>query len=240
MNITAIILDLDGVLVDTESVAKKAWFQAAADFDFSFSDELYASMVGRPVAICQALITPFLPKQVGIDQFMERCEFLYLDEMEQNGVKLLPGVLELLDWIEHTKLANAIATSSERVHAHNKLNTAGLGNQFEVVVTCDDVKHGKPAPDLFLLAAQRIGHDINNCMVIDDSEAGVTGAHAAGAIPIMVPNMIKASDQAKRLSYAVISNLYEAIDVMETLLRDAGKPNTKKIHVGHGISPLEG
>jgi len=218
MTITAVILDLDGVLIDTESVAKKAWFEAAVDCGFEFSEQLYTTMVGRPVESCRELIVPLLPEDVEIDQFMQRSAFLYFDEMERNGIQLVPGILALLDWVEEANLATAIATSSDRQHAQRKLRMAGLENRISTMITCNDVKRGKPAPDLFLLAAKRLGHAIEKCLVIDDSEAGVKGAYQSGAVPIMLPSTVKASDEARRVCYAINDTLDETLEVIQTLV----------------------
>ena len=214
MNISAFILDLDGVLIDTESVAQKAWYQAAKDLGFEFFDELYANMMGRPVERCRELIEPHLPEGINIDQYMQQAEHLYTDTMERNGIQLIAGVSDLLYWINQSGYAVAIATSSQRDNALKKIAIAGLQNKIEVVVTCDDVKRSKPAPDIFLLAAQRIGHPIEQCVVIEDSEAGILGAHAAGAIPIMLPGTVGPSDIAQRAAFAILHSLHEVPDIL--------------------------
>ncbi len=214
MNVTAVIFDLDGVLIDTESVAQKSWYQAAKDFGFEFSAELYADMVGRPVELCRELIKPNLPEGINIDEYMHRSEHLYTDTMERDGVQLIQGVPDLLKWIEQSGLAVAIATSSQRDNAHKKIQMAGLQGKIEIIVTCDDVKHSKPAPDIFLLAAQRLGHPIDQCVVIEDSEAGVLAAHAAGAIPMMLPGTVDPSANARRVAFTILHSLYEVPAIM--------------------------
>ncbi len=222
MTVNAIILDLDGVLIDTETIARKAWFQAARDCDFEFSDQLYANMVGRPVALCRNIIQPNLPEHVDIDVYMQRSEYLYRADMDKNGIQLIQGVPELLDWIENSGLSAAIATSSTRDHAHQKIRIAGLGNRINTIVTCDDVQKSKPAPDIFLFAAQRLGYPAEQCIVIDDAESGITGANEAGTIPIMLPSTVAASENARRLSFAVSQTLFEALKVIQTLVKQTG------------------
>ncbi len=217
MNLAAIILDLDGLLIDTESVAQRAWYGAAKELGFTLPEHVYANMIGRPVVTCRALIDSILPANVTIDQYMDCSEFLYFDQMERNGVQLMDGAAQLLDWIQQTGLGSAIATSSEKAAATKKITQAGIAGMVPLLASADDVIHGKPAPDIFVLAAKLLGVAPEQCVVLEDSEAGVIGANHAGAQSIMVPSTIQASSTATQLAYAVVDSLHEALVVIQEL-----------------------
>ena len=140
MTISAVILDLDGILLDTEVVARKAWQKAADEFGFEFSEELYSKVVGRPVAECRDIFEAVLPDGVDYEQYLEQSDVLYFGEMDRNGISMVNGAAALLDWIEQSDLDAAIATSSNRDHAEFKLQKAGLAGRIDIMVTCDDVK----------------------------------------------------------------------------------------------------
>ena len=105
------------------------------------------------------------------------------------GVRLQPGLLPLLDWVEHCALPRAVGTSSNREEAELCLTLAGIRDRFSTLVTVDQVAAGKPAPDIFLAAAQKLGLPPAQCLVLEDSNAGVAAAQAAGMTVIMVPDL---------------------------------------------------
>ena len=143
MSISAVVLDLDGVLIDTESIAFRAWQQAAEEFGFKISLEVYSRIIGRTVEAARAEILEIIPDKTAIDQYMKRSDVLYFDTMEREGIRLMPGVLELLDWVEQSGLNHTVATSSDRVHAEWKIQLAGLTERIGEFVTCNDVQRGK-------------------------------------------------------------------------------------------------
>ena len=214
MKLSGVILDLDGVLIDTESISKRAWVQAAEEFGFFFSDSLYSKIAGRSVLSAQREIEEATEGLIDLESYMERSTFLYNEEMNCNGVQMMIGVQELLDFLDQANLSVAIATSTSRFQADTKLNRSGLQGKINKIVTGDQIENGKPAPDLFLLAAQEISTPPGQCVVIEDSEAGIIGAKSAGMIPIMVPSTIAPSTTAKELSYAVVPSLYEALEII--------------------------
>lgn len=219
MSISAVILDLDGVLIDTESLALRAWQQAAKEFGFNLSLEDYSKFIGRTVEAGRAEIFEIIPDKSAIDQYMKRSDDLYFDTMEREGIRLMPGVLELLDWVEQTGLHHTVATSSDRVHAEWKIQLAGLAERIGEFVTCNDVQRGKPAPDTFLHAAKLVNQPVEKCVVVEDAEAGIIGASTAGAIPIMLPGTLAPSEIARNLSYGIAESLSDVLNLIKTLYR---------------------
>ena len=217
MKLSGVILDLDGVLIDTESISKRAWVQAAEEFGFNFSDSLYSKIAGRSVLSARREIEEATEGLIDLESYMERSTFLYNEEMNCNGVQMMIGVPELLEYLDQANLSVAIATSTSRFQADRKLNRSGLQGKIKKIVTGDQIENGKPAPDLFLLAAQEIATPPGQCVVIEDAEAGIIGAKSAGMIPIMVPSTIDLSTTAKELSYAVVPSLYEALEIIREL-----------------------
>ena len=120
------------------------------------------------------------------------------DEFLGAGLPLKSGAVELLDALQAAECPMAIVTSSSQRTADAHLTLAGIRHRFETILTRDDVTRGKPSPDLYLLAASRFGLKPEVCVAVEDSNHGVTAAHAAGAITIMVPDMVTPTDEIAR------------------------------------------
>ena len=128
-----------------------------------------------------------------------------------------PGLDELLDLLDSLHVAKAVATSTVRQTATTQLAAAGLLDRFEVVATGDEVGNGKPSPDLFLLAAQRLGIEPVHCLVLEDAEAGVIAAHRAGMMVFVVPDLKPPSAEVRRLANGVFESLAAVVSRVETL-----------------------
>jgi beta-phosphoglucomutase-like phosphatase (HAD superfamily) len=118
--------------------------------------------------------------------------------------------IELMGEFARRGLPTAIATSTNRAAAESHLRGAGLFHRFNAVVTWEDVERGKPHPDVFLKAALELGVMPDRCVVLEDSPLGIRGAYAAGTMPIMVPDLLAASEDLRQMCVAVVKDLHEA------------------------------
>jgi HAD superfamily hydrolase (TIGR01509 family) len=205
--IAAVVLDMDGTVLDTERVYVETFFETVAPFGYTLSREFLHSLVGGTREQFQA----GLRSQLGDDFPYDDHRRAYLarrDELLALGIPIKPGVAELLDTIASLGLKSAIATAATRVNAEDNLVRAGLRGRFEVVVTRDDVEHSKPRPDIFLAAAAGIGTDPLNCLAVEDSHNGVRSAHAAGMMTVMVPDILQPTEEIRALCLAVLGDLH--------------------------------
>ncbi len=136
------------------------------------------------------------------------------EHIEQNGIPVKPGVWELLDRLDSHSIATAVATSTSHHGATERLTATKLIDRFQVIITGDQIERGKPAPDIFLAAAEALNLAAQNCVVLEDSEAGIQAAHAAGMLPIMVPDMKQPSPAIRKVAYQVIPSLHEVIEIL--------------------------
>ncbi len=218
MKISGVILDLDGVLIDTESISRMAWLRAAYEFGFEIPETLYQKIVGYSVLDARKEISTLTNGRIDMDTYMERSSAIYYGEMRSNGVQVMPGVPELLEFLRQRELKLAIATSTIQEQADWKLNKSGLLGVIDDVITGDRAVNGKPAPDIFLIAAEQIGVEPCECVVIEDAHAGIIGAKAAGMVPIMVPSTAASTATSEELAYAVVPNLYDVIEVLRNVI----------------------
>lgn len=182
--IDAILFDLDGTLLDTETVALATGMHAFAAMGFPVEPAFMHSLVGVDLPTAAAIIGAALP---GIDQdgLQSHWRAAFVDAINAD-LPLKPGVMQLLG----ARLRPmAIVTSSGQSEAHHKLARAGLDSYFDHVVTLADVTEPKPAPEPYVLAAARMGVSPARCLVFEDSETGAEAAHRAGCIVVQVPDV---------------------------------------------------
>ncbi|WP_208829039.1 HAD family phosphatase [Bradyrhizobium neotropicale] len=217
-DIGAVLLDMDGTLLDTE----KVYFESlvAALNARGYTDDVVTlchAMIGLPGPECELMLV----KRYG-DDFplaeINRAFAANRDEIFRAGLPLKAGAIELLDALRSAERPMAIVTSSSRGSADRHLALAGIRARFDTVLTRDDVTHCKPSPDLYLLAAQRLRVKPQACVAIEDSNHGVTAAHAAGAITLMVPDMIPPTEETRAKCAAVLPDLNAAL----AMLRERG------------------
>jgi beta-phosphoglucomutase len=217
MAVAAVILDMDGLMVDTEPLYQVAWQQAASELGYHLDDALYARFVGRPTEDCERILLEEYGSSFPLAVFQGRWPGLWREQVEHCGVQTKPGLLELLTFIEEQCLPAAVATSSAAAYADFTLRQAGLADRFAVVVSGDQVVRGKPAPDIYLEAARRLRVSAADCVALEDSEAGIRAVARAGMIGVLVPHW-PASPEAVHAASQVVETLHEARQVLATLM----------------------
>lgn len=200
VNFQCVIFDMDGTLLSTEILYRKAWQAAAIELGYIVSDDLYARMVGRPNLEAVQTLEQLWGSTFDRARYLERIELLYLEIIAKEGIQPRSGIPDLLEALRRQEVPMAVATSTDRNLAVQKLTTSGLIEYFSTVVGGNEVSRGKPAPDIFLLAASRLGLQPNECLVFEDSDAGVRAASAAGMRCIAVPDI--ASPAQETLKHA--------------------------------------
>jgi len=175
----AVIFDCDGTLVDSEPLARRAWQRSLDPHSYSIRDEEYADLIGLPFPRVHAY---FAGRIAGLEEpgaFWEGYSGT-LFELIDAELEPFPDALETVRALRAAGVAVAVASSSVRERLDRTLLRAGLASAFGVSVAGDEVEHGKPAPDMFLAAAARLGADPDRCVVVEDSEPGVAAGRAAG------------------------------------------------------------
>ena len=207
MNARAVIFDMDGLLIDSERVILDCWRSVAAEQALPLDDGLWLSMVGMHDAACTEMLAHLLG-QAKAERLSIECKDRY-DLLVERGLPLKDGAVELLDALSARGVPLAIATSTRRARALVKLERCGIDRYFSAIATSSDVEHPKPAADIYLLAASRLGVLPGNCTAIEDSEMGVRAANAAGMAVIQVPDLVPASELTRSLAQ-VVASLHEA------------------------------
>ena len=211
--VRAVIFDMDGLMFDTERIAQVAWYRALADCGFAVTDDVYATVIGRTAPDTRAIFVAALGPDLPIDT-IETAMSCHFSELLEPAPPLKPGLLGLLDDIERFGLRTAVASSTANSEVRRRLGVSGLDGRFEVVVGGDEVNAGKPEPDVFLRAGQLLGVAATQCVVLEDSEAGIRAASAAGMQTVLVPDMIAPSPLCSELATHVVSSLAEVGELL--------------------------
>jgi HAD superfamily hydrolase (TIGR01509 family) len=184
--IAAIIFDMDGLMVDTEPLARAAWDEVLAPYGHVVTDDLYRRMLGRRTVESARFVLEAFPLPLSADELIERKTAVMLGSLK-GGAPPMPGLFDLLRAIESRGLPWAVATSTPRSTAEIILGSLGLLNRLSALATGNEVVHGKPAPDIYLLAAGRLGVEPARCLALEDTPTGCSAAAAAGIRVIAVP-----------------------------------------------------
>lgn len=175
----AVIFDMDGVLVDSGPPHAESWRVVARQHDIDISDDLFARLFGRPSRDIVRIIWGEDLSDEEVARLDDEKERAYRD-LVRGRVPLMPAARETLPALHEAGLLLAVATSGPPENLALVLDEGGLREFISATVTGFDVQHGKPAPDCFLLAAQRLGVPADVCVVVEDAPVGVQAAVAAG------------------------------------------------------------
>jgi beta-phosphoglucomutase family hydrolase len=179
-----VIFDWDGVVIDSSAQHERSWEILSEEISKPLPEGHFKKGFGKKNEVIIPEILRWANDPADIRRLADRKEEIYRELVRQSGVQILPGARELLDALRLEKIPRAIGSSTPRKNLEAIFSATGLGKFFDAVVCGDDVVNGKPAPDVFLLAAQKLSLAPADCLVIEDAHAGIEAARRAG-IPVL-------------------------------------------------------
>jgi beta-phosphoglucomutase-like phosphatase (HAD superfamily) len=204
----AVVFDMDGLLFDTEALYQEAILLAAAEGGHEIAPDVFSRTVGLPWAQSRALLLSHFGEAFPVDEFQAAwVRHFWVIAETRLAVKL--GAFELLDTLDQLRVPRAIATSSSRRTVERHLTAQNLMARFDVIVGHGDYARGKPAPDPFLKAAERLGVEPGLCVALEDSHNGIRSASSAGMMTIMVPDLLEPTDEIRGLCAFVVRDLHQ-------------------------------
>ena len=214
----AVLFDMDGLMIESERALLQCWREASQELGLDVEDALWLSFVGLSDRACHALLRERFGDEATLQALLHGLQVRY-DAQVEAGLPLKAGVLKLLALLEERGIPRAVVTSTRRERALQKLTSTGLLPHFHEVVAGNEVQHTKPAPDIYLLAAQRLGVAPSQCVVLEDSVPGVRAALAAGMTPIQVPDLVIPDDAVRALGHRIVDSLVHAQALIEPALQ---------------------
>lgn len=207
--VQGVLFDMDGLMFDTERLCVRAWHKVAAEENLPITEEMFIRMTGVNKATGDAILHEIYGADFDVDAMEEKVAGVMMREIAQSGMPLKPGLRELLSDLQRQGVRMALATSTARARAAEYLHRAEVRSYFSEFATGDEVQHGKPAPDIFLLGVHRLGVLPQHTLVLEDSANGLLAAQAAGLRCICVPDMVTPPQEVLRTAVAVLPSLYE-------------------------------
>lgn len=213
--IKGVLFDMDGVILDTEKLYIRFWKEAAQSLGFPMTHEMALGMRSLSRELGERQLKEYLGEEVDYQKVRDTRIKMMTAFIQENGVELKPGIQELLDFLKEKGIKTSIATSSPLDRTKEYLSKVGLVDAFDELVSGHMVPHGKPAPDIYLYAAEKLGLKPEECLVIEDSPTGLLAGMRAGAVPIMIPDQDQPTDETKARIYAVADSLKEIISLIQ-------------------------
>ncbi len=194
-------------MLDTESTYCLAWQHAAATMGQELSASFCLSLSGLHHRDIERKLIAWCGADFNLQEFHHTAGLFWRDYVNTHGITIKRGFTTLLDTIIQQQLPFCLATNSRAINAFECLDLAGLSGVFSTVITREDVECGKPAPDIFIAAAETLQVDIRHCMVLEDSYTGIVAATHAGAFSVYVPSVMPADAAAIELCSMMVTDL---------------------------------
>ena len=211
----AVVFDMDGLLLDSERLARECFLLACADIGWTADTAAYDRCVGSTSETTERILReacgPDFPYAEMNACWAER----YDAHINHHPVAVKPGAHELLDHLERLDIPRALATSTRRSTALRKLQLAGLTDYFLHMVCGGETERGKPHPDPYLEATQRLQREPGQCWALEDSDNGVRAAHAAGLTVFQIPDLISPDGSVRALGHRVVESLFDVLILLE-------------------------
>ena len=213
----SIIFDMDGVIFDTERLyiecckAVKDKYHMGTDRDV---EELCYRCIGITSAMTRKTILDTYGEDFPIDDYFRDSSKEFQERFGDGKHMIKPGVHEIFAWLKENGYQIALASSTRTETLTRELEIAGLLQNFDVVVGGDQVTRSKPAPDIFLKAAEQLGAEPAECFVIEDSFNGIRAAKAAGMKPIMVPDLLEPDAEMREKADVILASLFDVIEYL--------------------------
>jgi HAD superfamily hydrolase (TIGR01509 family) len=206
--VKAVVFDMDGLLVDTETVVYAAMQRAALGIGGVMPFTTFQRMVGLQHAHSDVILVEHFGAAFDLKAWTAAVSAHFHQEAAA-GIALKAGVVEILDALDDAGLPRAIATSSSLAAVRHSLGPHGLVERFHALITRDVQSQGKPHPEPFLKAAAALGVDPADCLALEDSHNGVRAASAAGMMTVMVPDMLDPTEEMRSLCVRIARDLHE-------------------------------
>ena len=210
------ILDMDGLVLDTEKTYRIAWQKACEQMGFELEQAMWRSFAGLPNPKVEAKLIAVCGPDFQLDQFRRLSSEHWHHYVNNNGIPVKTGFHKLMQTIATLNISYCLATNSLQKNAEHCLELAEIRHCFPLLVTRDQVRNAKPAPDIFIRAAVLLQQPVVRCLVVEDSKTGIEAACSAGAISILIPEQTMVADEEDGLHYHRLQDLNELAAVISS------------------------
>lgn len=214
--IKGLIFDMDGLILDTETISNKLLIDIFSKYDINLNEEIISKTIGLEKKKAIKVFEEYLGDNIPIKDIINLHKKVVNDYLEKNGVPVKLGLIELLNYLDEEKIKKVVATSSYRKVAENVLIRANVYNRFDDIICGDEIKESKPSPDIFLKALEKLNLPADEVIVLEDSRMGILAAHRAKIKSIMIPDILPADEETKKLYFKECKSLLDVIHLLKT------------------------
>lgn len=215
MKIKGVVLDMDGLMFDTELLTFKIWNEILTEKGYDYSFEIYKQTIGIRTVEVKKFYSDLYGKSFDYDKIYREAIDRFWKYTEEKGVPIKKGLFELLDFLKKSKIKVALATSTTTKSAREILRRAKVLEYFDILVCGDMVTNGKPHPEVFLKAANKLELKTDECIGLEDSINGIRSLYNANMKAVMIPDLIEPTDEIKPMIYKVCKDLTEVVGLID-------------------------
>ena len=212
--IKGVLFDLDGTLIDTEKLYQRFWVEAANRLGYPMKHEHALAIRAMAAVYAEPLLRQLVCPEFDYHAVRELRREIMEAYIDEHGVEAKPGLLPLLEALKARNLRIGLATATPEPRARKYLRMVGAEAYFDAVTCASMVKKGKPAPDIYLLAAERTGVLPGEALAVEDAPSGVQSAHAAGIRTVLIPDRDEPDEQLRALCYAIVPSLGDVLELV--------------------------
>ncbi|MCD7948901.1 MAG: HAD family phosphatase [Erysipelotrichaceae bacterium] len=212
----AIIFDMDGLMINSEEVTYERYVKVLKDMNLDMSREFYTSLLGQTVPRAFEKMRAFYGEDFPCQDVIDKVHILLNDDFKDEGIPIKKGLVELLEYLTKNNYKIIVASSSNKERVTKLLQQVDVYQYLDDCICGDEVSQGKPNPEIFLKACEKLHVLPSEAMVIEDSEAGIEAAHTAHIPVICIPDMKYPDKEYADMTYKILESLDQVIDVLES------------------------
>ena len=215
--IKAIIFDMDGLMIDSERVTFECYQERLKDMNLTMDEEFYKTLLGKPIKGIYQRFYDVYGNDFPIQNVIQDVHQLMAERFETEGVPVKKGLVELLHYLKDNNYKTIVATSSNRDRVDKILAQAKITEFFDDSICGDEVTKGKPNPEVFLKSCQKLGVNVDEAIVLEDSEAGIQASYDANIKVICIPDMKYPEKQYEEKTFKILKDLTEVTAYLKSI-----------------------
>ena len=215
--IKAIIFDMDGLMIDSERVTFECYQERLKDMNLTMDEEFYKTLLGKPIKGIYQRFYDVYGNDFPIENVIQDVHQLMAERFETEGVPVKKGLVELLHYLKDNNYKTIVATSSNRDRVDKILAQAKITEFFDDSICGDEVTKGKPNPEVFLKSCQKLGVNVDEAIVLEDSEAVIQASYDANIKVICIPDMKYPEKQYEEKTFKILKDLTEVTAYLKSL-----------------------
>lgn len=208
----AAIFDMDGLMFDTEAIVYRNWHKMMTERGYEYNLDIYKQTVGKRKTEVEFYYRSVYGDDFPYRELADMSRGVYIEGAKRDGVPVKKGLYKLLDFLKSNNFKLAVATSTSRETTELNLSLTDTARYFDAMVCGNEVKNGKPHPEVFLTASKKLGFPPENCIAFEDSINGIKSAHSAGNVTVMVPDMLEPTGEILPMIDCLCKSLDESIN----------------------------